>query len=145
VGAPDASAAPSASAAASAEAGPAKSAAPAPSASAGGEDDDGGEEISTGGKKYDCGEKGQKACPMQGWMKSVMGKAASGGDAQKLAAALTTVASKPVAGYSQWTSIASAGAAAAKAGDIPGAKESCKKCHGLYKKKYIETLRDQPW
>jgi hypothetical protein len=98
-----------------------------------------------GAKKFDCGEKGQKLCPMQGWMKGVMTRAVSDGDPTKLAAALNTVASKPVAGFGEWTAIAAAGAAKAKAGDTDGAKESCKKCHALYQKKYKDTMRDQPW
>jgi hypothetical protein len=82
---------------------------------------------------------------MQGWMKGVMGRALAAGDPDKLAQALTTVASKPVAGFSQWAAISAEGAAKAKGGDIDGAKESCKKCHALYQKKYQETMRDKPW
>jgi hypothetical protein len=96
-------------------------------------------------KKFDCGEKGQKACPMQGWMKSAMGSAVASGDGEKIAKALETVARKPVAGMGQWSAIAIEGAGKARAGDIDGAKQSCKKCHDLYKYKYQTTLRDQPW
>jgi hypothetical protein len=95
--------------------------------------------------KYDCGGKGQKACPMQGWMKGVMASAVASGDAAKIAAGLNTIASKPVAGFGEWSGIAAAGAAKASAGDIDGAKEACKKCHALYQKKYKETMRDRPW
>ncbi len=95
--------------------------------------------------KYDCGGKGQKACPMQGWMKGVMARAVASGDGDKIAQALNTVASKPVAGFDSWSAIAAEGAAKAKAGDIEGAKNSCKKCHGLYQKKYVDTMRDRPW
>jgi hypothetical protein len=96
-------------------------------------------------EKWGCGGKGQKACPMQGWMKGVMARAVSGGDNDKIAQALDTIASKPVAGYSQWSAVAADGAAKARAGNIDGAKESCKKCHALYQEKYKTTLRDQPW
>ncbi len=95
--------------------------------------------------KYDCGGKGQKSCPMQGWMKGAMARALAGGDPAKIARALNTIAAKPVAGMGQWTAIAAEGAAKAKAGDIPGAKQSCKKCHALYQKRYTSTMRDQPW
>lgn len=98
-----------------------------------------------GGKKYDCGSKGQKACPMQGWMKGVMARAMASGDGDKIAKALNTIASKPVPGMGSWSAIAAGGAAKAKAGDIDGAKASCKKCHSLYQKKYVTTMRDQPW
>ncbi len=96
-------------------------------------------------KTFECGAKGQKACPMQGWMKGVMTRAVADADPEKLAAALNTVASKPVPEFSNWTAIAAAGAAKAKAGDIDGAKESCKKCHAAYQKTYKQTMRDRPW
>jgi hypothetical protein len=135
---PTASAAPTADATAAAAtasaAGSAKAAAGAPSGTA-----------AAGEKTFDCGAKGQKACPMQGWMKSVMGAAAQSGDGQKLAAALATVASKPVPGYGQWVAISNDGVAKAKAGDIEGAKKTCEKCHALYKDKYKKTMRDRPW
>ena len=62
-------------------------------------------------KKFDCGEKGQKACPMQGWMKSAMGSAVASGDGEKIAKALETIARKPVAGFGNWSAIALEGAA----------------------------------
>jgi hypothetical protein len=96
-------------------------------------------------KTFDCGAKGQKLCPMQAWMKGTMAAAMSSGDAEKIAKALEHIASKPPPGMSTWTSIAKAGAAKAKASDIDGAKESCKKCHDVYKEKYKKTMRDLPW
>ncbi len=117
-----------ASAAASAAAAPATSAAAA-----------------SGPKTFDCGAKGQKACPMQGWMKGVMGPATSSGDAEKIAKGLDYIAAKPPPGMGNWSSIAKTGAAKAKAGDIDGAKASCKICHDQYKEKYKTTLRDKPW
>lgn len=134
--APANSAAPtdSAAAASSAAAVPATSAAaPATSAEA------------TGPKTFDCGAKGQKPCPMQGWMKGVMGPATSSGDAEKIAKGLDYIASKPPPGMGSWSSIAKAGAAKAKAGDVDGAKASCKQCHDQYKEKYKTTMRDRPW
>lgn len=98
-----------------------------------------------GAKKFACGDKGQPNCPMQGWMKSAMGSAVASGDGERIAKALETVARKPVAGFGEWTSIALAGAAKARANDIDGAKQSCKQCHDKYKHKYTTTMRDQPW
>lgn len=120
-----------ASAAASAAAAPATSAAAATEAS--------------GPKTFDCGAKGQKACPMQGWMKGVMGPATSSGDAEKIAKGLDYIAAKPPPGMGSWSSISKEGSAKAKAGDIDGAKASCKKCHDLYKEKYKTSMRDRPW
>jgi hypothetical protein len=96
-------------------------------------------------KTYDCGAKGEKPCPMQGWMKAVMVKAAAGGDGAKLAQALTYVAAHPPPGYAGWTAMANAGVAKAKAGDLDGAKDSCKQCHDAYKESYKRTMRDQPF
>jgi hypothetical protein len=98
-----------------------------------------------GAKTYDCGAKGQKPCPMQGWMKSVMGSASSSGDKDKLASAFAYVAGKPPPGMGNWTSIARDGEAKAKAGDIDGAKKTCETCHKAYKAKYKADMRDRPW
>lgn len=128
---------------------PAESApAPAPSASAAAEPTpatSSSAAAATGPKTFDCGAKGQKACPMQGWMKGVMGPHTSAGDAEKMANDLAYIAAKPPPGMGSWVSIANDGAAKAKAGDIDGAKASCKKCHDLYKDKYKNTMRDRPW
>ncbi|AKT39759.1 uncharacterized protein CMC5_039100 [Chondromyces crocatus] len=99
----------------------------------------------TAAKQFACGAKGQKSCPMQGWMKSVLGPATSSGDPEKLAKALAYVATKPPPGMGEWVTISNDGVAKAKAGDIEGAKTSCKKCHDLYKDTYKRTLRDSPW
>ncbi|WP_437579759.1 hypothetical protein [Sorangium sp. So ce887] len=98
-----------------------------------------------GEKKIECGAKGQKLCPMQAWMKSTMASATSSGDGVKIAAALQYVAGKPPPGMGSWGAISKAGAAKAKAGDIDGAKASCKQCHDLYKEQYKKTMRDRPW
>jgi hypothetical protein len=94
-------------------------------------------------KEFGCGEKGQKPCPMQGWMKSVMAASVSSGEGAKIATALEYVAAHPPPGMGEWVTISKDGAAKAKAGDVAGAKESCKKCHDLYKAKYKEEMRDR--
>lgn len=136
-----AAAAPANSAAAPTEvANAAPSAAAAPATSAAGAPAE-----ASGPKTFDCGGKGQKACPMQGWMKGVMGPHTSAGDTEKMAKDLEYIAAKPPPGMGSWSSIAKDGAAKAKAGDVDGAKASCKKCHDLYKEKYKTTMRDKPW
>jgi hypothetical protein len=94
-------------------------------------------------KKCKC----PKGCAMKKWMKKVMQRAMGSGDAKKIAKALRTVASKPVAGYGKWKSIAEAGAKAAEAGDVKAAKKSCKNCHKAYQKKYRKdaSLRCGSW
>jgi hypothetical protein len=94
-------------------------------------------------KDFGCGAKGQKACPLQGWMKSVMQSAVTSGEGAKLASALELVAAKAPPGMPQWGAISKEGAAKAKSGDIDGAKASCKSCHDLYKADYKAKLRDR--
>jgi hypothetical protein len=94
---------------------------------------------------WDCGAKGQKPCPMQGWMKGVLAGAVASGDPAAIAAALEHAASKPPPGYAEWTAVAADGAARARAGDLDGAKASCRRCHDLYKQSYVKTMRDRPF
>jgi hypothetical protein len=96
-----------------------------------------------GEKTFACGEKGQPPCPTQKWMKANMAPAAASGDGAALAKALEYVAGKAPAGFTNWASISKDGAAKAKAGDIDGAKKSCKTCHDQYKAKYKAEIRDR--
>ena len=96
-------------------------------------------------KTFDCGAKDQKPCPMQGWMKRVMAPASAGGDGAALAKALVYAADHPPPGFNEWTAIAGAGAVKARAGDVDGAKASCKQCHDAYKDSYKASMRDRPF
>lgn len=116
-----------------------------PAASASADPADEGDAPVAGAKTFDCGAKGQKPCPMQKWMKTVMAGASSSGEGARLAEALTYVAKHPPPGFATWSALATDGAKKAKADDIDGAKVSCKQCHDLYKKKYKATLRDLPF
>jgi hypothetical protein len=100
---------------------------------------------SAAAKKYDCGAKDQKPCPMQGWMKRVMAPASSSGDAAALTKALAYAAERPPPGFPDWTAMAKAGEAKAKSGDVDAAKASCKQCHDAYKETYKATMRDRPF
>jgi hypothetical protein len=131
---------PAATATATATATTTPTATPSASASA-----DGDEALPADAKKFDCGAKGQKPCPMQKWMKTVMAGASSSGDGARLAEALTYVEKHPPPGFTSWASIAADGAKKARADDIDGAKASCKQCHDQFKSKYKATLRDRPF
>lgn len=96
-------------------------------------------------KDFGCGKKGQKPCPMQGWMKTVMQTAMNSGDAAKITKALEYIAAKPPPGMPNWVKITKDGIEKAKKGDIDGAKESCKVCHDAYKSEYKAKLRDLPF
>ena len=43
-----------------------------------------------------------------------------------------------------WSGISKAGADAAKAGDLAGAKAQCKSCHKAFREKYKSTFRMKP-
>jgi hypothetical protein len=98
-----------------------------------------------GPKTFDCGEKGQPVCPLQGFMKSQVAPAVANGDNALLAKALDQVAGHAPPGLTSWSAIAKGGAAKARAGDIVGAKDSCKACHDQYKTRYKTEMRDRAW
>jgi hypothetical protein len=94
---------------------------------------------------YECGDKGQKPCPLQGWMKANMASASSSGDAAELGKQFDYVAAHAPPGFTNWASIAKSGAAKSKASDLDGAKAACKSCHDQYKTRYKVELRDRPF
>ena len=65
------------------------------------------------------------------------------GMAPALATALEQMQKFAPAGYTNWVSISKDGAKAAKAGDLAGAKASCRSCHDQYKNKYKTEMRDR--
>jgi hypothetical protein len=96
-----------------------------------------------------CGEKGQPSCPLQGWMEKNMDPAVEKADGRALAAAFEKAVGfvpdpKWNDGDSGWTKIATAGAAAAKSGDIAAAKKECKTCHKAWRDKYKASFRMKP-
>jgi hypothetical protein len=76
-------------------------------------------------------------------MKRVMAPASAEGKADALAKALTYAADHAPPGYAEWATIAKAGAGKAAAGDVDGAKASCKQCHDAYKDQYKSSMRDR--
>jgi hypothetical protein len=96
-----------------------------------------------------CGEKGQPACPLQGWMEKNMQEPFDSKDLPKLAAALETAAGfvpdpKWNDGATGWAKIAKDAAAAAKAGDFATVQQSCKSCHKAWRNKYKKEHRMRP-
>lgn len=88
----------------------------------------------------DCGSK-ENPCPLQGWMKENVNPPMNKGDGPGLAAALDKIATFAPPGYTNWVSISKDGAAAARSGDIPATKASCRACHDQYKQKYKTEMR----
>lgn len=97
-----------------------------------------------------CGTK-EKPCPLQQWMRANMTPALAAGDGPALAAALDKAATlSPDASWNgtdatkSWDAIAKAGAAAARANDLRGAKAACQSCHEAFKEPYKSKFRTKP-
>ena len=87
-----------------------------------------------------CGTK-DNPCPLQKWMRANMGVAAAAEDTAALGKALDKAVTMSPDPSWAWGKIAADGAAAAKKGDLAGAKASCKTCHDAYKEKYKSHFR----
>lgn len=76
--------------------------------------------------------------PLGNWMKPNMGAVLAGQDFATLQKNFGIVGSKPppTGDYGQWSTFASAGAAAAGKQDAVAVKAACKSCHDTYKEKY---------
>ena len=87
--------------------------------------------------------------PLAQWMESNLQAAVEANDLPKLAAGLekaATFAPDPSwnQGETSWEKIAKDGAAKAKAGDLAGARASCKACHSAWRKKYKAQFAQRP-
>lgn len=86
--------------------------------------------------------------PLAEWMESNLQAAVEANDLPRLAAGLEKAAAfapDPTwnQGETSWQKIAKDGAAKAKAGDLAGARASCKSCHTAWRKKYKAQFRDR--
>ncbi|HSO41187.1 MAG TPA: hypothetical protein VLT33_52030 [Labilithrix sp.] len=88
----------------------------------------------------DCGPSSE-ACPLQRLMRDEVANAVVGGDGAALAATLERVAQATPDATWAWSTIARAGAAAARAGDRPGTRKACAQCHELYKAQWRASHR----
>jgi hypothetical protein len=88
-----------------------------------------------------CGKTGQPDCPLQSWMKATVQAYLKAGDAERLAAALDTLAEHEPNGYAGWEDSARRGAQAARAGDLPAAKAACKGCHDEHRSRFRAERR----
>lgn len=96
-----------------------------------------------------CGEKGQPKCPLQGWMEKNMQDPLDAKDLKTVAASLEKAAKlvpdpKWNDGANGWAKTATAGAAAAKAGDFKATQAACKACHKAWRNEYKKQFRSKP-
>jgi hypothetical protein len=93
----------------------------------------------------ECGKPGQPPCPLQDWMRKNVAGALAANDAAALSVALDKAAKlTPDPAWASWTTAATAGAAAAKKGDIAGARAACKTCHDAWRTTYRDKFRMRP-
>lgn len=92
-----------------------------------------------------CGRPGERDCPLQAWMKANMAHQAMQSDLGAMEHGFATLSITPISGYSDWISIARAGAAAAHEGDLDAAKRACKQCHEAYRDRYRAERRSAPF
>jgi hypothetical protein len=96
-------------------------------------------------EQAECGGPGKPACPLQAWMRANVGAPLASNDAEALSAGLAKAAKlSPDAGWSSWASFAAEGSAAAKKGDLAGARASCKGCHDKWREDYRARYRLRP-
>ena len=79
--------------------------------------------------------------PLQTWMKGSAAHAMASGSSEALHQVFERIERLDPPGYPGWKSITSAGAAAARAGDIDGCRAACKSCHTQYRQAYREKDR----
>ena len=91
-----------------------------------------------------CGVKPLPDCPMQRWMKSNAAGALASEDLAAVAASFAKIAALAPPGFGSWASIAAEGAAAAKGGNLQGARAACSSCHTQYRGKYKSENRARP-
>lgn len=97
------------------------------------------------GQSGECGKPGQPPCPLQDWMRKNVAAALAANDSAALSAALEKAASlSPNPAWASWASAASSGAAAAKQGNVAGARAACKTCHDAWRAAYREQFRMRP-
>lgn len=93
----------------------------------------------------ECGKPGQPPCPLQDWMRKNVASALASNDAAALSVALEKAAKlSPDPTWATWVTAASSGAAAAKKGDVAGARAACKSCHDAWRTTYREQFRMRP-
>jgi hypothetical protein len=105
----------------------------------------GGEHARAPAEGGGCGEPGQPPCPLQGWMRANVAAPLASNDTKALANGLERAARlSPDGAWSSWASFAEAGAAAARKGDLVGARASCKGCHDAWREAYKKKFRLRP-
>ena len=83
-------------------------------------------------------------CPLQLWMRDHVSASLADDDFPALADALTTASKWSPDPEWEWEKIASAGADAARRGNIEDIKQACRTCHVRYRPIYKERYRPRP-
>jgi len=95
-------------------------------------------------KPATCGAAPLPDCPLQGWMKANAGEAfARSGDHGRLESSFLRMVAFAQPEYPSWVRIATAGARAAKEGDVEAVRAACKECHQTYRVAYRRDHRER--
>lgn len=79
--------------------------------------------------------------PLKTWMRANAAPAMTAGDAKALSRAFQRIESFSPPGYPDWPSLARAGAAAARDGNLERCRAACKTCHDAHAGRYRRELR----
>lgn len=89
-----------------------------------------------------CGGPGVPPCPLQAWMRASIAAPLAANNTGALAIGLERAAAlQPDPSWASWRTIALQGAAAAKKGDVSGARAACKACHDAWRDAYRRQYR----
>jgi hypothetical protein len=82
--------------------------------------------------------------PLRAWMRSSVGPAMASESREALSRAFDRMAGLDLPDYPGWQSMASAGADAARAGDLDECRATCKRCHDQHRQAYRAKDRGRP-
>ena len=91
-----------------------------------------------------CGQPGLLPCPLQRFMRENVALPLARGETKSIGVSLRKVATIGPSEFTNWSAIASQGAAAAEQGDTTALRSACNACHQAYRAAYRAKYRAQP-
>lgn len=91
-----------------------------------------------------CGQPGLLPCPLQRFMRENVAAPLARGETKSIGVSLRKVAMIGPGEFTNWSAIASQGAAAAEQGNTAALRSACNACHQAYRAAYRAKYRAQP-
>jgi len=91
-----------------------------------------------------CGQPGLLPCPLQRFMRENVAAPLARGETKSIGVSLRKVATIGPSEFTNWSAIASQGAAAAEQGNTAALRSACNACHQAYRATYRAKYRAQP-